>query len=185
MCPKKDYYEALDLSNNDIRLLQSFSVLPRLRTLVLNRNKISRVESVDSFFPRLESLSLMSNAVSDFSQIAPLTECRSLRRLFLLNNPIAQKKDYRELMAAKFPKLQVLDFQRVTPAERSRGLQLFPASQESPGELRGMTKKEKVRLLIEAAKTVEELTSLELLLRLGDVNEALLDQRIKELGLAV
>lgn len=182
---QKDYYEAIDLSNNDIQSLQSYSVLVRLKTLIVNRNKVSKVENISSFFPKLESLSLISNKIADFEQIAQLTHFKSLQRLFLINNPIAERKNYRELIAAKFPKLKVLDFQKITAVERNNGLRLFPATKESVNDVRAMTKKEKVKLLIEAAKTVEELTQLELILKLGDVNESLLDQRIRELGLAV
>lgn len=43
-----------------------------------------------------------------------------------------------------------------------------------------MTKKEKIKLAIQKAKTVEEVNRLGMLLKIGELSEAILDQKLIE-----
>lgn len=133
-------------------------------------------------FPNLESLSLIGNRISDPTQLAPLSACQSLRRLYLLQNPVSEKPDFRLRVAGMIPHLRVLDFQRVTEQERTEGRRLFGTLPLLTDATAGLSKRDKLRLLIEKSRSLEELRRLELLLKVGDVSEDLLDQRLREIG---
>ncbi len=135
-------------------------------------------------FPKLENLSLISNRLNTLEALKPLAASPALRRLYLLNNPVTALPNYRVYVAAALPHLTVLDFQKVTQKEREEGLRLFRDWLHPGGDATGlMDTREKLRLLIEKSTSLEELRRLEVLLRMGEVSEDILDQRLREMGL--
>ena len=91
-------------------------------------------------------------------------------------------------MIHRLPNLKVLDFQRIKQEEKDKAKELFGElsllSQKE--KLAKMTKKEKIKvafvdqLAIEKAKTLEEVNRLEILLKCGELSEAILDQKLIE-----
>lgn len=110
---KKDQYDSIDLSDNEITKLENFPYLHRLRTLLLNNNKIQHIGSLGDSLPSLESLVLTNNKLNNLSDIDSLSELPNLKRLSLLDNLITKKQNYRLYVIHKLPHLKLLDFQKI------------------------------------------------------------------------
>lgn len=123
----KDQFDCIDLSDNEILRIDgtSFPVLTRLRTLILNNNRINRVgNGLGSAIPRLESLVLTRNSIASLEDLDGLAELgKSLVRLSLLGNPVTKVSGYREKVLSLCPKLRSLDFGKIPQKERDAVLQ--------------------------------------------------------------
>jgi U2 small nuclear ribonucleoprotein A' len=124
--PHKDEFETIDLSDNEIAVVENFPVLRRLGTLFLANNKVRSIRpGLGRALPRLEVLVLSNNAVESLGELAALGELPQLRTLSLLGNPVARHASYRALVLYRCRALETLDFARVTRKERYRAEQLF------------------------------------------------------------
>jgi U2 small nuclear ribonucleoprotein A' len=99
-----DFFDCIDLSDNEIKKLGNFSVLlrffyipvscfkffllNRLKSLILNNNKIHKIQNISDSLPNLENLCLMSNKITELSELDNLSDCKNLKRLVLFNNAI-------------------------------------------------------------------------------------------------
>lgn len=80
---------------------------------MLANNRVSRIErDFAAVCPRLESLVLTNNRVASFAEIDHLP--KTLVRLSLADNVVANLPNYRLYVVWKLPSLKVLDFQKVT-----------------------------------------------------------------------
>jgi len=187
----QDQYDTLDISDNEIRKLENFPVLLRLKGIFLNNNKLEKIGSgLGEFLPHLESLVLTNNNISNLVDIHPLLDLPNLRRLSLLGNPITKKPHYRPYVIHKLPKLKILDFHKVKQKERLEADKLFSGEEGqklkdsiakaktfTPGEIPTEQPKKKsgptpeqitaIRAAIANAKTVDEVNRLEKALKLG------------------
>lgn len=82
--------------------------------------------------PNLENLCLMSNKLTELSEIDKLGNCKKLERLILTNNVItevpwmlSQMNNYRLYVIHKIPSLRILDFKKVSKQERAEAAKLF------------------------------------------------------------
>lgn len=115
----QDQFDSLDLSDNEIRKLECMAVLPRTKLLMLNNNQINRIaENLGRAFPNLEHLVLTNNRFTTLKELEPLAMLPSLKMLSMVDNPVTKQQHYRAFLIAMLPKLRVLDFQKVKPAER-------------------------------------------------------------------
>lgn len=122
----QDAFESMDLSGNEITRLENFPPLRRLRTLLLSNNLISRVEaSLGSSLPSLDALVLSGNRIASLGDIQRLASLSNLTLLSLLNNPVTRKAHYRFYTIFAFPRLRVLDFQKVKRRERIAAFKFF------------------------------------------------------------
>jgi len=123
----EDQYDAIDLSDNEIRKLENFPQLRRLQTLLLSNNRIARIApKLHEQLPNLETLVLTNNQLSQLSDLDPLADVdASLRYLSLLDNPITKRPHYRAYVIRKLPHLRVLDFKKVKKQEREAAEKLF------------------------------------------------------------
>ena len=165
-------------------MLESYAVLKKTKTLILNNNKINRIESLSEFFPNLENLSLMNNSIRDLEQLSKLITNQKLRRLYLMNNPIAELEDYKDFIVSRLPQLKVLDFQKIKESDRERARKKFgEVSLESQRELIGkLTKSEKIKMLIEKTRNLNDVNELEMLLKSGELSEKILNRKLLEMG---
>ena len=126
----RDRYEAIDLSDNNLRNLGGFGVLPSLHRLLVCNNRISSLSpGLGRSLPALSSLVLTNNSLAQISDLAPLAELApSLRRLSLVGNPVSRLPDTRLYLAHILPKLAVLDFAKVTKDERIAARQKFAST---------------------------------------------------------
>ena len=85
--------DAIDLTDNDITALSNFPFSPRLRTLLLARNRLTSIQpTIAKSIPNLTTLILTGN---NFAQLGDLSVLRTFRRLTHLSvreNPVVQKE---------------------------------------------------------------------------------------------
>jgi len=122
----QDQFDSIDLSDNEIAKLENIPLLNRVRTLLLNNNKISRLEKgLGASLPNLETLVLTHNGFSQLHELLPLSEFKSLRYLSLIDNMAAKKQYYRLYVIYQMPRLKTLDYVKVKQRERVAAEKLF------------------------------------------------------------
>ncbi|OCK83608.1 L domain-like protein [Lepidopterella palustris CBS 459.81] len=118
--------DAIDFTDNDISQLSNFPLSPRVRTLLLARNRISTIQSsLPKSIPNLSTLVLTENQISELADVDPLAGFTKLTHLTLLQNPVAGRENYRYWVIYRCPSVRFLDFQKVTDAERRKAKELF------------------------------------------------------------
>ncbi|XP_049762036.1 U2 small nuclear ribonucleoprotein A' [Loxodonta africana] len=121
-----DQFDAIDFSDNEIRKLDGFPLLRRLKTLLVNNNRICRIgEGLDQSLPCLTELILTNNSLVELGDLDPLAALKSLTYLSILRNPVTNKKHYRLYVIYKVPQVRVLDFQKVKLKERQEAEKMF------------------------------------------------------------
>ncbi|EPQ10681.1 U2 small nuclear ribonucleoprotein A' [Myotis brandtii] len=95
-----DQFDAIDFSDNEIRKLDGFPLLRRLKTLLVNNNRICRIgealdQALDQALPCLTELVLTNNSLVELRNLDPLASLKSLTYLSILRNPVTNKKHYR------------------------------------------------------------------------------------------
>ncbi|ELK24183.1 U2 small nuclear ribonucleoprotein A' [Myotis davidii] len=121
-----DQFDAIDFSDNEIRKLDGFPLLRRLKTLLVNNNRICRIgEALDQALPCLTELVLTNNSLVELGDLDPLASLKSLTYLSILRNPVTNKKHYRLYVIYKVPQVRVLDFQKVKLKERQEAEKMF------------------------------------------------------------
>nr|XP_060611470.1 U2 small nuclear ribonucleoprotein A' [Anolis sagrei ordinatus] len=121
-----DQFDSIDFSDNEIRKLDGFPLLKRLKTLLMNNNRLSRIgEGLEQSLPNLKELILTNNNIMELGDLDPLATIKSLTYLSLLRNPVTNKKHYRLYVVYKAPQVRVLDFQKVKLKERQEAEKMF------------------------------------------------------------
>ncbi|XP_044940198.1 LOW QUALITY PROTEIN: U2 small nuclear ribonucleoprotein A'-like [Mustela putorius furo] len=122
-----DQFDAIDFSDNEIRKLDGFPLLRRLKTLLVNNNKICRIgEGLDQALACLTELILTNSSLVELGwHPDPLASLKSLTYLSILRNPVTNKKHYRLYVIYKVPQVRVLDFQKVKLKERQEAEKMF------------------------------------------------------------
>ncbi|XP_063699070.1 probable U2 small nuclear ribonucleoprotein A' [Culicoides brevitarsis] len=193
-----DQFDTVDLSDNDIRKLENFPYLPRMKNLLLNNNRITRIaDDLAETLPGLQSVILTGNNLQELSDLKPLTKLQKLETLSLLTNPVTSKQHYREYIAYKFPRLRLLDFRKIKMKERQAAIEFFENTSKGKNILREIAKKsklaanaavdenkpkklsatpaeiQKIREAIRNASSLQEVERLTRLLQSGQINEEL------------
>uniref|UniRef100_A0A0V0GBQ2 Probable U2 small nuclear ribonucleoprotein A' n=1 Tax=Triatoma dimidiata TaxID=72491 RepID=A0A0V0GBQ2_TRIDM len=121
-----DQFDTIDLSDNDIRKLDGFPLLKRLKSVLLNNNRIVRIsDQLGTCLPNLDTLILTGNMIQDLTDIDPLTSLPKLVSLSLMHCPVVTKPHYREYVAFKLPNLRLLDFRKIRQKEKEEAITLF------------------------------------------------------------
>ncbi|KAM4592758.1 U2 small nuclear ribonucleoprotein A' [Odontesthes bonariensis] len=121
-----DQFDTIDFSDNEVRKLDGFPLLKRLKTLLMNNNRICRVgENLEQSLPSLKELVLTNNNIQELGDLDPLASVKTLTLLSLLRNPVTNKKHYRLYVINKVPQIRVLDFQKVKLKERQEAEKMF------------------------------------------------------------
>ncbi|XP_055010765.1 U2 small nuclear ribonucleoprotein A' [Boleophthalmus pectinirostris] len=121
-----DQFDTIDFSDNEIRKLDGFPLLRRLKSLLLNNNRICRLgENLEQSLPALRELVLTNNNIQELGDLDPLATIKTLSLLSLLRNPVTNKKHYRLYVINKLPQIRVLDFQKVKLKERQEAEKMF------------------------------------------------------------
>lgn len=121
-----DQFDTIDFSDNDLRKLDGFPYLARLKCLLLNNNRIVRIgDTLKDTLPNLESVILTGNNIQELGDLEALSHLPKLQTLCLLMNPVSTKPHYREYIAFKFPNLRLLDFRKIKQKERKDAQDLF------------------------------------------------------------
>ncbi|XP_078056268.1 leucine-rich repeat-containing protein 61 [Mustelus asterias] len=118
--------ERLDLSGNDISNLTPLASLKLLTALNLSANRISNLDALHSC-ENLQNLNLSGNLISSVDALRSLSELKNLETIRLkdnicnFSNPVCMNTSYRSAMLEIFPKIKVLDGERMS----GRGSDLY------------------------------------------------------------
>jgi len=174
----RDQYDTIDLTDNDLRRVENLPTLKRLHTLLLSRNRIeSFQEDIAVKLPAVETIVLSGNeGIKSASQLTPLSRCKSLRYLALLDCPLSRASNYRLQIIALLPQLTVLDYQKVKQVERQaadrlkKRIPLDELSLEEP-PLKKLRPEDisKIQEAIRNASSLDEIQQLERILATGHV----------------
>uniref|UniRef100_A0A8I3PTL8 U2A'/phosphoprotein 32 family A C-terminal domain-containing protein n=1 Tax=Canis lupus familiaris TaxID=9615 RepID=A0A8I3PTL8_CANLF len=108
-----DQFDAIDFSDNKVRKLDGFPLLRRLKTLLVNNNRMCRTgEGLDQ-------------SLVELGDLDPLASLKSLTYLSILRNPVTNKKHYRLYVIYEVPQVRVLDFQKVKLKEPQEAEKMF------------------------------------------------------------
>ena len=83
-------YDTIDLTDNFLRSLSNFPMLPRLKCILAHNNSVSTVD-VDNLLlslPSLTSLMLTNNNISSLDEVKKLQRVKTIRHLSLQGNNI-------------------------------------------------------------------------------------------------
>ncbi|KAE9589320.1 hypothetical protein Lal_00000357 [Lupinus albus] len=131
----EDQFDTVDLSDNEIVKLENLPYLNRLGTLLINNNRITRINpNIGEFLPKLHTLVLTNNRIVNLVEIDPLASLPKLQFLSLLDNNVTKKPNYRLYVIHTLKSLRVLDFKKVKTKERLEAKNLF-ASKEAIEEV--------------------------------------------------
>lgn len=123
-------FDCIDFSDNNIRKLENFPFLPRIKCLLLSNNRVYKIRAhLEESIPNLERLILTNNYVQNLGDIDTLVTLPNLTTLSLVNNPITTKPHYRHYVIHKLPGLKLLDFNKVTRREREASAKFFSGSE--------------------------------------------------------
>ncbi|CAN6470440.1 unnamed protein product [Victoria cruziana] len=125
----EDQFDTIDLSDNEIVKLENFPYLNRLGTLLVNNNRITRVNpNIGEYLPKLHTLVLTNNRLVNLAELDPLASLPKLQSLSLLDNNVTKKPNYRLYVIHKLKKLRLLDFKKVKQKERAEADNMFGSS---------------------------------------------------------
>lgn len=177
----RDQYDTIDLTDNDLRKLDNFPTLRRLRTLLVSNNAISKLDvEMANKLPNLEMLILQNNALDAVEALSALAGLKRLRYLSLIDCPVARRPHYRLLVVKMLPQLRALDFRKVTAAEReaaaalAEGKRVAEAVEEDtmPKPKLAKMDRERIKEALQNAKSLEEIKQLERILATGHVPDS-------------
>jgi len=118
--------DCIDFTENVITTHTNFPLSPRLRTLLLARNRVSTISpSLHNSIPHLTTLVLTGNRIANLADIDPLASFSQLTHLVLLDNPVMRKQHYRHWILWRCRKVRFLDFVKVKDADREQAIELF------------------------------------------------------------
>ncbi|KAI9258289.1 leucine-rich repeat-domain-containing protein, partial [Sporodiniella umbellata] len=127
----KDLNDSIDFTNNDLRSLGNFPRLNRLQSLILNNNRIHKIETeLDAYIPNVNSIILTNNLISELKDIEPLKALKKLTHLSLLDNPVTKKPNYRLFVIFTLSSVRVLDFNKVKLSEKKEAQAIFGSNSE-------------------------------------------------------
>lgn len=85
--------DSIDFTDNDIQILGNFPLYPRIRTLLLARNRVASIQpTLPTSIPNLTNLVLTSNNLSELSDLDALGKFPRLMQLVLMDNPVVKKE---------------------------------------------------------------------------------------------
>ena len=93
---KQNQFDSIDLSDNGVLTLDGFPRLPRLGTLLLSNNRVSRIApNLENLVPNLSMLVLTNNALRNLADLDALSTLPKLTHLSCLDNVVSKKPMYR------------------------------------------------------------------------------------------
>ncbi|GIX85021.1 nischarin [Caerostris extrusa] len=98
--------EKIDLSHNEIEVIENMETLSELSILILSHNKIQELDHLHTRLGNIHSLNISSNQIKCLHGLSKLF---SVRKLFLENNLISSMAEINNL--GKLPCLEILNLQ--------------------------------------------------------------------------
>lgn len=131
--------------------------MTRLRNLFVSSNQICKVDpEVSKKLLALETLVLNNNKIEEFTDLDGLLECKTLKYLSLMENPINKKPHYRLRIIGMLPWLRALDFRKITMDEKKAAKNLRLGASEDVEESETMpSKRSSTRSKMDRSAAVE------------------------------
>lgn len=86
-------HDCIDFTDNDIATLGNFPLTPRIRTLLLARNRVATIQpTLPKSIPNLESIVLTQNRIAELADLDMLGQFPKLTHVVLLDNPVTSKE---------------------------------------------------------------------------------------------
>ncbi|KHJ48792.1 leucine Rich repeat-containing domain protein [Trichuris suis] len=188
-----DQFDTIDFTNNDLKRIENFPTLRRVKSLFFTNNRISGLDSsVAESLPNLKTLVLTNNVFEELGDLEPLASFPKLEYLSLMGNPVTHKPMYRLFVIFTVPQVRVLDYKRVRAAERVQANTAFKGEgaaaikeqivKSAPPanipevvngqELRTASEIRSIKEAINKAKTIEEVNRLKAALEAGVLPDA-------------
>jgi U2 small nuclear ribonucleoprotein A' len=101
----------------------------RLKVLLVCNNQISKIGSIGASLPNLQAIVLTNNKIYNLFEIDNLSNISNLQYLSFMENPVCLKANYRLYAIYRLPCLKVLDFIKVTKAEKEYAIAFFESVQ--------------------------------------------------------
>jgi len=207
-----DQFDTIDFTDNDIKKIDKFPLLKRLKHIMISNNRVVRIsEGLQENLPSLETLVLTNNGLKELTDLDPLTTITTLKHLSLIGNPVTSRKSYRLYVIYKVPSLRVLDFCRIRLKEREAATKMFKKKKSqkpqaakdngvdamtfTPGEKlqvttprpTGPTKQEAaaIKTAIMNAKSLEEYEQIQQMLQAGQIPGHVIPKHVGSKGEAM
>lgn len=116
--------EILDLGYNRIEKIQGLDALVNLRNLNLKNNRIKEIEGFDNS-SKLETFNISSNKVHSRESITYLRKFEYLTRLNIENNPVCVNQDGDVFAKAMVPQVQCHNYHTVSDKQRRNALKIY------------------------------------------------------------
>lgn len=142
-----DMFEVIDLTDNEIRILNGLPNLVKLKTLLLGRNSIQIMQlnhthninnnnnNNSHTLINLKTLSLIENNLKNLHDLIGLRNFKNLENLYLNHNPVTNLKNYRLFVIWLLPNLKILDFNKIKEKERNLSSEYFGKNFENKSDL--------------------------------------------------
>ncbi|OWB80479.1 hypothetical protein B5S32_g4760 [[Candida] boidinii] len=144
-----DMFEVIDLTDNEIRILNGLPNLVKLKTLLLGRNSIQIMQlnhthninnknnnnNNSHTLTNLKTLSLIENNLKNLHDLIGLRNFKNLENLYLNHNPVTNLKNYRLFVIWLLPNLKILDFNKIKEKERNLSSEYFGKNFENKSDL--------------------------------------------------
>ncbi|EPZ31755.1 U2 small nuclear ribonucleo protein A-like protein [Rozella allomycis CSF55] len=176
----RDQHDTIDFSDNDIKRLENFPLMHRLKSIYLNNNRVMSIEpNLGKTLVNIQNLIMNNNFIQELNDLEPLFSVKTLRCLSLIGNPVTKRPNYRLFIAHNMPNIKLLDFRKINTKEREEAAKVFGGKEVKsatfiPGDgLDKYTKKRKLeeesfKNAITNAKSLEEVQQLEKAMRSGN-----------------
>ena len=102
----------LDLSFNNIEVIEGLSSLVKLKDLSLAYNHIKTIENMDGL--PLQVLSIGNNLIDRLDELSYLRTFPQLKAVTLAGNPVASDDNYQPFLLAHLPALVYFDYRLVS-----------------------------------------------------------------------
>ncbi|CAB4066719.1 SNRPA1 [Lepeophtheirus salmonis] len=171
---------ALIFRTHEIRQLDNFPFLPRLKTLFFNNNRIIRIgDNINESLPNLNSLILTNNSLQELADLERLAKIKSLTNLSLMSNP--RMLDFRKVKLKEREEAKANfkseEGKKVLKEIKKRAAKTFtpgaPLADESKKENQphGLNPDQirNIKAAIARATTLEEIERLNQMLRTGQI----------------
>ena len=117
----RDSFDVIDLTDNSLHTLDSFPRMERLSTIIVHKNKLSRLAmSAVGNTPNIHSFVADDNSFQTLESLIALGSWKKLERVSLQGpfNAVSLHDDFRPFLVYLCPKLKLINFQRVLQVER-------------------------------------------------------------------
>ena len=134
---KLEEVQHLNFWGNSLEDVSIISKCPNVETIALSVNNVKTLKPFANCH-KLKELFLRKNDIENLNELYYLRGLNSLQTLWLTDNPLFEKKDYRLFCIALLPQINKLDEVDITNDEKQLAKKMFPNPEsvvKPPGEI--------------------------------------------------